>query len=101
MVLLAQRLLPHSKRDAELRLANDPVLSFRLRNRHKEVGVYCSPHNLGAAALAEELNQARPIRVRHAHSREAGLTHRGERLEGCASSNKYQLVAKVREADFA
>ena len=52
MVLMCQRLLPEAERDIYLQGA----LSFMLPKGHTPVKVYCSPHNLGARELAEELN---------------------------------------------
>eukprot|EP00966_Prymnesium_polylepis_P333216 7388689-Prymnesium_polylepis.1 len=52
MVLMCRRVLPDAKRDIYLQGA----AKFKLPNGHAPVKVYCSPHNLGAAALAQELN---------------------------------------------
>jgi len=52
MVLMCRRVLPDAKRDVYLQGA----AKFKLPNGHAPVKVYCSPHNLGAAALAQELN---------------------------------------------
>ena len=52
MVLMCQRLLPERRRNIYLQGS----ASFALPRRHMVVKVYCSPHNLGAAELAAELN---------------------------------------------
>ena len=54
MVLMCRRLLPEGSRNIYLQGS----ASFALPRRHKVVKVYCSPHNLGAAELAAELNGA-------------------------------------------
>ena len=53
MVLVCERLLPEAeRRNVYLQGAS----SFKLPKRHCAVRVYCSPHNLGARELTEELN---------------------------------------------
>jgi hypothetical protein len=54
MVLMCQRLLPDEKREIYLQGA----VSFTLPQNHQAIKVYCSAHNLGAAELATELNDA-------------------------------------------
>jgi hypothetical protein len=56
MVLICQRLLPEAMRDIYLQGS----ASFKLPRKHTAIKVYCSPHNLGARELADELNEGWP-----------------------------------------
>ena len=53
MVLMCQRLLPEAERRG---IYLQGSASFKLPRKHVAIRVYCSPHNLGARELADELN---------------------------------------------
>eukprot|EP00966_Prymnesium_polylepis_P257646 5952243-Prymnesium_polylepis.1 len=53
MVLMCQRLLPKAKQNIYLQGST----SFKMPKQHMAVAVFCSPHNVGAADIAEELNE--------------------------------------------
>eukprot|EP00966_Prymnesium_polylepis_P054329 1256264-Prymnesium_polylepis.1 len=56
LVVMCQRMLPEAKRDIYMQGST----RFKLPKRHLKVKVHCSPHNLGARELVEELNKIWP-----------------------------------------
>eukprot|EP00966_Prymnesium_polylepis_P147425 3405342-Prymnesium_polylepis.1 len=64
MVLMCRRLLPEAEtREIYLQGAS----SFKLPKGHFTVSVYCSPYNLGAKELTDELNDIWPGLLQMAH----------------------------------
>jgi hypothetical protein len=60
MKLICRRLLPASKQGLDLTLRSDPTFRVPRSILAKPIQVFCSPHNLGATELAEEVARRWP-----------------------------------------